>query len=158
MAEVALMDRIETKFVFHERTLLDILLDLSDQYRVLEIDKVHLNHYRTLYFDTADFALYRRHHTGDRNRYKVRSRKYIDTNLSFLEVKHKVCKNRTVKHRVRTDQFVTRLAADSTDFLDTHLPRHLDGLETKLWNEYTRITLVGIDMKERVTFDLSITR
>lgn len=156
MAEVALLDRIETKFVLREARLVEILADLAPHYRVLDIDGTRLNHYRTLYFDTADFGLYRRHHAGGRNRYKVRSRMYVDSNMSFLEVKHKIRKNRTVKNRIETSRFVTRLSPGTMNFLDAHLPDHLTDLESKLWNEYTRVTLVGRQRKERVTLDFNL--
>ena len=156
MAGVALLDRMETKFVFHERQLDSILQNLTDAYRVLQVNDSRLNHYRTLYFDTPDFALFRRHQSGGRNRFKVRSRSYLDTDLAFLEIKHKVKKNRTVKNRIKTANFVDRLSPRATDFLNTYLPSGLWPLEPKLWNEYTRITLVGIHNPERVTIDLNL--
>lgn len=156
MASVALLDRVETKYVFHERRLAGILAALTAEYRVLEINEGRLNHYRTLYFDTADFALFRRHQGGGRNRYKVRSRSYIDTDLSFLEVKHKVKQNRTVKNRIRTADFVDRLTSETSDFLSAHLPPNTWRLTPKLWNEYTRITLVSKHNPERVTLDLNL--
>ncbi len=61
-----------------------------------------LNHYRTLYFDTPDFELYLLHVNGRADRYKVRSREYTDTHLSYLEVKHRTPKDRTIKERLST--------------------------------------------------------
>jgi hypothetical protein len=123
---------------------------------VLEINVNRLNHYRTLYFDTADFALYRRHQAGGRNRYKVRSRNYVDTDLSFLEVKHKVNKRQTVKNRIKTAGFIDHLSSKTADFLGVYLPLNQWDLEPKLWNEYARITLVGKHASERVTLDLNL--
>lgn len=156
MAGVALLDRMETKFVFHERRLDSILENLFDSYRVLQVNDSRLNHYRTLYFDTPDFALFRRHQAGGRNRFKVRSRSYLDTDLAFLEIKHKVKGNRTVKNRIKTADFVDRLSPHAADFLNAYLPSSSWPLEPKLWNEYTRITLVGIHNPERVTIDLNL--
>lgn len=156
MDAVALLDRVETKYVFHERRLGAILAAVTGSYRVLEVNGGRLNHYRTLYFDTMDFGLFRRHQAGGRNRYKVRSRVYLDSDLAFLEVKHKVKKNRTVKKRMATPEFVDSLPAQTAGFLARTLP-HLNGqLEATLWNEYTRITLVGLDNPERVTLDLNL--
>lgn len=156
MAGVALLDRVETKYVFHERRLNGVLAALTEEYRVLAINDGRLNHYRTLYFDTADFALFHRHQAGARNRYKVRSRGYLDTDLSFLEVKHKVKQNRTVKSRIRTADFIDHLTSGTSGFLSAHLPPNKWRLEPKLWNEYTRITLVGRHSPERVTLDLNL--
>ena len=60
MADVALLDRMELKYIMLQRTLARVLSSLSADYRVLAIAGRRLSHYRTLYFDTADFALYRR--------------------------------------------------------------------------------------------------
>lgn len=156
MAEVALLDRSETKFVFHEDRLPELLAAVANEYRVLEINGNRLNHYRTLYFDTPEFTLFRRHQAGGRNRYKVRSRTYLDTDLSFMEVKHKVSADRTVKSRVKTAEFVERISPKTVAFLNTHLPANDWTLEPKLWNQYTRITLVGRHTPERVTIDLEL--
>lgn len=156
MAGAALLDRVETKFVFHEGRLDAILEALAGSYRVLEVNASRLNHYRTLYFDTPDFDLFRRHQAGGRNRYKVRSRSYVDTNVSFLEIKHKVKKNRTVKNRLRTADFVDRLSPHAAGFVADYLPGQTGELEPKLWNEYTRVTLVGRDRPERVTLDINL--
>lgn len=156
MAEVALLDRCETKFVFHQDRLPELLAALAEEYRVLEINGNRLNHYRTLYFDTPAFALFRRHQAGGRNRYKVRSRAYLDTDMSFMEVKHKVSADRTVKSRVETADFVERISPRTVAFLTTHLPANDWTLEPKLWNRYTRVTLVGRHSPERVTLDLEL--
>lgn len=156
MGGVALQDRSDTKFLLDERDLYEALTRLSQAYRVLDIDSVRLNHYRTLYFDTPDFALYRQHHAGRRERYKVRSRSYLDSHLSFLEVKHKVSRNRTVKSRVATDDLLVQFTPEAGDFLRDCLPLDPYGLEPKLWNEYTRVTLVSKTRVERVTLDLNL--
>jgi hypothetical protein len=102
MSGVALLNRTDTKFVLATGDLLAALEQLGDAYRVLDISGVRLHPYQTLYFDTADFALYNRHHAGAADRYKVRSRAYIESNLSFFEVKHKTNKKRTIKNRMQT--------------------------------------------------------
>ena len=156
MSEVALQDRTDTKFVMREGQLYNALATLTQQYRVLDIRGVRLNQYRTLYFDTADFDLFRQHHTGRRDRYKVRTRSYVDSQLSFLEVKHKVRQNRTVKSRIATRGLLTWVTPEADAFLNDHLPFDAEALEPKLWNEYTRITLVSKRDCERLTLDLRL--
>ena len=46
-------------------------------------------------------TLYHDHHNGKLNRYKVRRRRYIDTDTEFLEVKLKNNKKRTIKSRIK---------------------------------------------------------
>ena len=101
-------------------------------------------------------TLYLHHHAGKRNRYKVRSRKYVDSQLSFLEVKRKVNKNRTIKSRIRTPGLITRFIPETSDFVAAHSPLNAHILEPKLWNDFSRITLVSKHRQERLTLDLNL--
>lgn len=156
MDTVALQNRTDTKYVLSNTQLGRALRALSDQYRVLEINGVQLNPYQTLYFDTPDFALYLQHHAGKRNRYKVRSRRYAATDQSFLEVKHKTNKNRTVKRRVPTEEIATTCTPELAGFVAASAPRLAGALEPKLWNAYTRVTLVSTTHIERLTLDVDL--
>lgn len=156
MDGVALLDRTDTKFVLEAEQLYQALTALRQQYWVLDIDRIRLNHYQTLYFDTADFALYLRHHAGGRNRYKVRSREYIDSHLSFLEIKHKVDDNRTIKNRIRTPALLTHIPPATDEFMAAYFPLPSQALEPKLWNDFYRITLVNKQQQERLTLDLNL--
>lgn len=156
MDDVALLNRTDTKFVLIDNQLCAALASLTANYQVLDIAGVRCNHYQTLYFDTADFAMYLRHHAGGRERYKVRSRQYVESNLSFLEVKRKTNKNRTVKSRLQTAGIVTGFNSETAYFLHDHLPFAAQALEPKLWNDFTRITLVSKLHQERLTLDLNL--
>ena len=156
MDEVALQDRTDIKYVMNERQLFSALLSLTKHYQILDINGTRLNHYRTLYFDTVNFALYLRHHANGRNRYKVRSRKYVDTELSFFEIKHKIDKNRTVKKRIPTPEITPRFIPKTSDFVETHSPLDPHILEPKLWNDFSRITLVSKHRPERLTLDINL--
>lgn len=153
MAAVALLDREETKFVLREHDLLSVLPCLAGEYRVLEIDGRRVHGYMSLYFDTPDFDLYHRHHAGGKHRYKIRSRQYRDTRLSFLEIKHKIDRSHTIKNRVQTPYMLTHLCPDSEQFVRSHFPFRADGLEPKLWNSYQRLTLISRRYPERLTID-----
>ena len=96
MDAVALLNRTDTKFVMTNAQLLSALAAVREDYWMLSVNGRRLNHYRTLYFDTPGFNLYNDHLTGRAERYKVRSREYVDTHLAFLEVKHKTRKDRTI--------------------------------------------------------------
>jgi hypothetical protein len=154
--KAALLDRVEVKYVMPVQVLANILEQARPAYAVLEIAGQRRNHYRTLYYDTADFAMFRRHHMGASDRYKVRARQYVESQFAFLEIKHKTRKKRTVKSRIPTPQLVTHLAGDSEDFLHSHCPFAAGELEPKLWNSYTRITLASKTACERVTLDLDL--
>lgn len=157
MSAFHLLKRTETKFVMREEQALAALAQLNDRYRVLEIDRRRAHHYRTLYFDTADWELFRQHHAGAGTRYKVRSRAYIDTDLSYMEVKRKrTASRRTTKNRLRTPEMVTRVGGYTRDFLHDFYPLDPGRLETRLWNTFTRVTLVSRVRCERLTLDFDV--
>src|SRR5688500_3966537 len=88
--QVRMLNRIDTKFVFHLSQFPAILDEIRDDYYALEIADNRVFAYESLYFDTEDFQLYRFHHNGKFNRLKVRYRRYTDSGLVFFEVKYKV--------------------------------------------------------------------
>lgn len=156
MAGVSLLNRTDTKFVMGSSTLLAALQQLSGDYRVLEVEGVRRHHYQTLYFDTADFALYYRHHAGASDRYKVRSRAYVESGLSFFEVKHKTNKKRTIKNRLQTMQLQTQVTQETAAFLLSHYPYEPAALLPVLWNSFVRLTLVSKRRPERLTLDVGL--
>jgi len=156
MDKVAMLDRIETKYVLDVRQLFLALASLSEQYWVLGINGIQQSSYQNLYFDTAGFMLYLRHHAGARNRHKVRSRRYADTGRSFLEVKFKTNKNRTVKQRLETGELISRFDAQTNAFVYSHLGSDTRSLEPKLWINFFRITLVSKHQPERLTLDMDL--
>ncbi len=158
MTSVSLLNRIDTKYIFGVSQLCAILPQIIDQYRVFEINEKRITRYRTLYFDTPDFDSYHHHHNGMGSRYKVRARKYVDSDVSFFEVKHKNNRKRTVKSRLSIPDVVPGISADGqvNAFVDSHTPFNPGALEPKLWNDYLRITLVSKHREERVTLDLDV--
>lgn len=153
---VALLDRTDTKYLLSLEQLTAALAELGDQYRVLAIDGLRLSPYQTVYFDSADFALYLRHHAGKKNRHKVRSRRYLATGQSFFEVKLKTNKDRTIKRRLATPALATTLTPDVDAFLSAQFAQGTPQLEPKLANSFSRITLVGTGAPERLTIDLDL--
>lgn len=156
MDAVALQNRTDTKYVLSSAQFYQALRVLAGQYRVLEIDGARLNAYQTLYFDTSDFMLYLQHHAGKGNRYKVRSRRYVGSDLSFFELKLKINKDRTIKQRFPTDGLATACTPEMSAFLAAHLPGQAPTLRPVLWNSFSRATLVSYAARERVTIDMNL--
>src|SRR5690606_15545601 len=88
MDRVKLMNRVDTKFAFRIELLPRLLEDLQGFYDVFEIEGTRLPSYESLYFDDDKFSFYHDHHNGKMSRFKVRFRKYVESNLHFLEIKH----------------------------------------------------------------------
>jgi len=156
MDNVKLLDRQDTKLVVPMEQLDTILESLAPDYFMLEVNNIRKNAYTSLYFDTPGWESYNKHHNGRKNRYKVRYRNYVSSDLSFFEIKFKTNKSRTVKTRIRKDDIGTSLGAEEIELLKTTTPLNPSNLIPAIWVYYTRLTLVSKDLRERVTVDLDI--
>jgi hypothetical protein len=156
IGRAALLDRVDTKYLLGVRQLTEVLARLSGDYRVLCIDQARLNPYHTVYFDTRDFTLYCQHHSGLGERYKVRARTYVNTDVSFFEIKHRTNRRRTIKTRFPLHGAAARLDVRAEAFIEANTPFDGSDLMPVLWNDYLRITLVGKESPERVTLDLGV--
>lgn len=152
---VKLLNRIDSKYVFHISQFEELLEEISSQYYILEIEDKRMFSYESLYFDTDDYLLYKFHHNGKLNRLKVRYRKYLDSGLTYFEVKYKVKGTRTDKVRMKDADIKSELTEKELelvhhDYVDIH------GLNKKLWVHFKRITLAGKNIEERATLDLNL--
>lgn len=156
LSDAALMDRVDVKYVMTVTQAVAALRRVGADYRVLEVNGRRLSAYRNLYFDTNNFALFHDYVNRRADRYKVRSREYIDSRTSYFEVKRKTRKQRTLKERVPTATPATRVTDDLGAWLRG--VSGLDGavIEPKLWNTFTRLTLVSKEHGERVTLDVDL--
>ncbi len=155
MDGVALMNRTDTKYLMSMGQLEDVLAEVAHHYRILDINGLRSNHYQSQYYDTPDFYFYRRHHSGKQNRLKIRKRMYVESNLTFLEVKFKSNKGRTEKDRTKLDGLTPDLSLENENYIHqmSHFEEHL---EPKLMNLFERITLVDQSLPERITIDLNL--
>jgi hypothetical protein len=153
MDSVRLMDRTDTKYALSFENLAPILTALSDGYRVMSIGETRVFNYRTDYLDTPSLEMFNDHHKGKLNRFKVRKRVYMDSNLSFLEVKFKSNTGRVIKDRIESD--LTDKKAFS-GFIREHTPYDPENLNLTLINRFNRFTLVDKKVSERVTIDFNL--
>ena len=159
MDTVKLMNRVDTKFLLNINQL-HVLLDKAiEHYRIVEINGERIPHYSSIYFDTEQAEMYRMHHNGKLNRYKIRMRSYVDSGISFLEVKNKNNKGRTSKKRIKIpqDNFQNiQFNEAEHNFLELRTPYTPTVLQPKIQNFFERITLVDKNKTERVTIDLGL--
>lgn len=151
--QVKLMDRVDTKFVLSVNDLLMIIENITSGYYILQINNNRIFSYRTEYYDTPELEMFSDHHNGKLNRYKIRQREYIETDIRFLEVKFKSNKGRVIKDRIEIkpgDNF------DFADFILLHTPYDPHNLKVALVNRFNRFTLVDCNLQERVTVDLNL--
>ena len=155
MDSVRLMNRVDTKFVFSYNQLLDILPTLTEEYRILSIDNNLTPSYESVYYDDDNFFFYSEHHRRRKDRFKVRYRKYVESNLSFLEVKHKN-KGRTDKNRIIVDDLTKEMPEDHRKFVQSTGVPDIN-LKPVMTNTFNRITMVAKHSIERLTLDVNLT-
>lgn len=156
MDNVKLMNRVDTKFVLTNEQLEEVLPLLSEHYHVVEIVGKTVCSYESLYYDNEELDFYHDHHKKRLNRVKIRYRKYLDSDISFLEIKHKF-KGRTNKMRIPSDKLFEELPTEHVKFIDDSVDLSFtEKLVPTLTNNYKRITLVGKKLPERLTLDLDL--
>ncbi len=156
MDQVKLMNRTDRKYWFYIGQLNDLLQTIQSDYYLLHIDGNSLLPYSTTYYDTSKNNMFISHHNGKLNRYKIRRRSYVNSGISFLEVKFKNNKGRTQKKRMPADFGNTVFTNDENEFLNRHSPFTSSQLKPSLMNEFYRLTLVNKNFKERCTIDLNL--
>ena len=156
MGRVRLMDRKDTKFVFTDDKLPAILRDLLPAYSVLEINQARSSRYQTDYYDTPEFYHFQQHHNKHLNRYKVRTRRYLESNDAFFEIKFKNNHGRTIKERISMGDGEDGINERTREFLHRKTILEDTFLEHKLRVNYHRITLVNKHQAERVTIDFGL--
>ena len=132
-----------------------ILKGLSEEYNVLEINGQRLMNYQTTYFDTTANRMYLKHHNQRVNRHKVRKRNYASTGSSFLEIKLKNNKKRTIKNRVACHFNTSGFTSDETEFIYGITGMRASTLNFTVANEFQRFTLVHKNNLERCTVDIN---
>lgn len=182
MKAVRLMNRMDQKYIAPAVLLEPLLQRIAADYYVQRIpsapdtqnpeSKIQSSEliapYRTLYFDTADLAMYTMHHNQKLNRQKLRVRTYRSTDTTFFEIKNKDNKGKTRKVRIPIDVSLFDNALEVPevqDFVNKNTPYSTQAINHSsnqailyptLENRFDRITLVDRGMSERVTIDHGI--
>ncbi len=152
--EVKLMNRIDRKYWFHISKLYELLKATLPYYDILEINGQRLMEYETTYFDTEKNAMFLKHHNQKLNRHKIRQRKYLSTDSSFLEIKFKTNKSRTEKIRIQTDFDSEDFSPEEISFISENTDLKGNDLQPALHNKFQRITLISKDKLDRCTIDI----
>ena len=159
MSAIKLMNRVDTKYVMSEETCMQLLERAVGDYSVQVIDDVRACRYSTLYYDTHDWEMYTVHHNRHLKRQKIRARTYVESNISFIEIKNKTNTGRTKKKRIKipADYFYNVTEhGEALDFLKERAAYAPETISPSLTTEFTRITLVNHAHTERLTIDLNL--
>lgn len=157
MDSVKLLNRIDSKYLTDEKTLLAILGDAAEAgYRALVVEGLKICRYTSVYYDTPGLRMFMDHHNRRLVRQKVRTRTYVESGQAFLEIKRKNNKGRTKKKRIEipaselmdfsADTAACAYLAEKSWFTAPELSPVLD-------TRFKRITLVNAAKTERLTID-----
>ena len=156
----SLQRRVDRKYLVTPDVWAAVLDDLAQAPRVLEIDGLRSFRYESTYYDTPERESFRAAAHRRPRRFKVRTRRYVDTGGAAIEVKLRSRTGDTVKHRAwLSEQDVTTprpggsLPPAAWDFVAgfPHTADAVGALVTTLTTTYERTTLLTADA--RVTVD-----
>lgn len=160
MDGVKLLNRIDTKYVTNEATLLQLLSDAhAAGYRALETAGGKISSYHTVYYDTDNLQMFLDHHNKRLVRQKVRTRVYVHSGDTYLEIKRKNNHGRTKKKRTSIpERELMDFSQDdnATAYLSKHSAFTAELLSPALSTGFSRITLVNSAMTERLTIDTGL--
>ena len=158
MSGIKLMNRTDTKFVTNKRKLAQLLELAQGQYFAQQIDDLRIANYRTTYWDTPWHRFFLEHHNARAPRQKIRVRTYVDSGITFLEVKTKNNHGRTKKKRIEVPSQERQdvVNAGGSDFTQKLTGATFDDILPTVQNQFQRITLVNYAKTERLTIDFNV--
>ena len=165
MESVKLMNRIDTKYAVSLSVLPAILDAAQADYYAQEINGKRVATYDTMYYDTDTLDMYIRHHDRQLVRQKIRVRQYVESQLTFLEIKRKNNKGRTKKKRISVPGFDINGSTfgeskkelwSVEDFIAAKSRYTWSELTPHLSTQFHRVTLVNKAKTERLTIDMDL--
>lgn len=150
-----LQRRFDRKYVVPLGDGVGLVESLGGTHGVLLAGVRRLARYRTTYFDTQSRRAFHDHRRGRPRRAKVRTRTYVDRDLTVLEVKQRTGRGTTDKSRRVRDEVAHGLSASERRWLAQHVDWCSEVLPVA-GNDFLRLTLLGIDAVERITMDVEV--
>ncbi|MEM7141853.1 MAG: polyphosphate polymerase domain-containing protein [Actinomycetota bacterium] len=152
-----LTTRRDRKYLVPFDRLPEIIGEVADHARVLEIDGRREFAYDTRYFDSPDLRSFLDTVRRRPVRHKIRTRRYVDSGRNWLEVK---CRNRrgiTVKHRFEFAEVPAELGERERAIVQDLLGAEVadSGLRGQLETGFVRSTLL-LDDDTRFTIDREV--
>lgn len=161
-AGASLQTRVDSKYILPWDVFTEFQQSLLRTHRALEINNRRTFTYESQYFDTPEHSLYRAHIQGQRKRFKVRTRRYVEAGRAFLEIKLKGGRGETIKRRIPHDPtHLTTMDGEDKAFIQKTV-EELYGhafdapLVPSIMTLYHRATLVAKDFSERITCDFNL--
>lgn len=158
-AKADMLKRLDNKYIIRQDILHEAVEEFVTRFDILQIGGKRVFVYDTCYFDDLKNSIYFDHLRGRRQRFKVRVRKYNDSEMCFVEMKLKDKRGVTIKKRLN-------YSVEKYGHLDGGAWKHIVSsyqdmygrefsyiLEPVLEMRYKRVTLVAKEGGERMTID-----
>lgn len=162
-AAASLQTRTDRKYLIAKDLAAVALDSFHAAVRVLDMQGKRSFGYDSVYFDTPQLESYLLAAHGRRRRYKIRTRTYVDSSLSFLEVKTEGARSATVKERIpyRLEDS-HRITPEGLAYVNETLQTAVgftpsESLSPVLETSYDRFTLYLPASNSRATIDLGVT-
>lgn len=155
---MALQTRSDLKYVVDRSVLTDLVGELGADATVLEIDGLRTFRYESVYFDTPEFRSYLGAARRRPDRFKVRTRRYVETETCWVEVKRRTRRGMTIKTRRGHDPGrPATLTPEALTFVSGFeaVRPHAVRLRPVVRTRYRRATLVVGGQRVTVDTDLS---
>ena len=160
-SQASYLKRIDKKYLLNWKQLSEILDDFKKDFQVLEIWWRKIFSYDNVYMDTSDYKFYNQHQNREKNRTKVRTRYYVDSNIAFFEFKQKkdwITSKYRYEFPSEEHGFMTR---GKKRFFEWVWQSNYDWekapkIAPAIKTNYKRITLVSKKRWERLTIDFDI--
>ena len=81
-----MLSRTENKYILSYEQFAALLVLIREDYAVLDIEGRNEFQYSSCYYDD-NFSCYKEHHQSRRQRFKVRTREYVNSGMTFFEIK-----------------------------------------------------------------------
>lgn len=160
-AKASFLKRIDKKFLLNADQFAEVLWELKNDFKVLEIKGKKIFSYDNIYMDSDEYLFYNQHQDKKNSRTKVRTRYYLDSNTAYFEYKQKV--------DWVTNKYRYEFPSEEHGFMTKGKKRFFEWVWQSIYNEdrapkispsiqtkYKRITLVKNDWSERLTIDFDI--
>ena len=162
-----LLTRVDRKYFVASSAAQNVVDALTGRALVLDIDGRRSFSYASTYFDTPGLDSYLQAARKRRHRFKIRTRSYLDSGLTFLEVKTRGPRGATIKQRLDYRAAdADRLTEEGIDFVVECLApltgsaqearRTAQSLRPVMATTYRRTTLHLPDDDARATIDTDL--
>lgn len=156
-----MLTRLDNKYILTQSLSQSALKKLYAEFDILTIEGKSSFAYHNVYFD-AEQLCFNQHQQGKRHKFKARTRHYLDSNLTYFEVKLSGKAGQTDKFRIKctkdehgifTDRFRTFLVEK---YRSQYGKEFAHTLTPSVTTSYTRVTLVAKHSGERMTIDYAL--